>query len=282
MWPPSSSAGTAWQAHRAELALASAQHRLSDTRTLSKDVLLRYGDAVTCLPGGLKIKEQLLTDTLSYLDRLLAEGCGDPAFKGEIAMTHARLADIQVDNGMNSLQSDAQGARNAERAIALFAAAEPTAPNDPAFYMGWGRAYKSRALTLRAAGDVDAALAQLAAASAMLERGLQRFAQDADLRSELGSALFITGQMKDTLLIANQGRSEEALAAFDRAAEIYETLVRRPGNGSEAHADVFRLGRIEGARALVDLKRGDWSAPAATGWRPWPCASRRWPCSRAT
>ena len=88
--------------------------------------------------------------------------------------------------------------------------------------------------------------------------------------------------MKDTLLIANQGRSEEALAAFDRAAEIYEALVRRPGNGSEAHADVFRLGRIEGARALVDLKRGDWSAPAATGWRPWPCASRRWPCSRAT
>ena len=133
MWPPSSSAGTAWQAHRAELALASAQHRLSDTRTLSKDVLLRYGDAVTCLPGGLKIKEQLLTDTLSYLDRLLAEGCGDPAFKGEIAMTYARLADIQVDNGMNLLQSDAQGARNAERAIALFAAAEPTAPNDPAF-----------------------------------------------------------------------------------------------------------------------------------------------------
>ena len=96
-------------------------------------MLLRYGDAVTCLPGGLKIKEQLLTDTLSYLDRLLAEGGGDTAFKGEIAMTYARLADIQVDNGMNLLQSDAQGARNAERAIALFAAAEPTAPNDPAF-----------------------------------------------------------------------------------------------------------------------------------------------------
>ncbi len=250
-------AGTAWQARRAELALGTAQQRLTDIRTLSKDVLLRYGDAVTYLPGGLKIKEQLLTDTLGYLDRLLADGGGDPAFKGEIAMTYARLADIQVDDGLNSLQSDAQGARNAERAIALFVAAEPSAPQDPAFYMWWGRSYKSRAFALRADGDVDAALTQLGTATAMLERGLQRFPQDSDLRSELGSALFITGQMKDTLLIANQGRSDEALAAFDRAAEIYEALVRRPGGGSEAHADVFQLGSIEGARALVYLKRGD-------------------------
>ena len=253
-------AGTAWQAHRAELALASAQHRLSDIRTLSKDVLMRFGDAVTYLPGGLKIKEQLLTDTLGYLDRLLAEGGADPAFKGEIAMTYARLADIQVDNGLNSLQS-AQGARNAERAIALFVAAEPSAPKDPAFYMWWGRSYKSRAFALRADGNVDAALAKLATATAMLERGLQRFPQDSDLRSELGSALFITGQMKDTLVVATQGRSEEALAAFARAAEIYEALVRSPGPGpgpgSEAHADVFQLGSIEGARALVYLKRGD-------------------------
>ena len=250
-------AGTAWQAHRAELALASAQHRLSDIRTLSKDVLMRFGDAVTYLPGGLKIKEQLLTDTLGYLDRLLAEGGGDAAFKGEIAMTYARLADIQVDNGLNSLQSNTQGARNAERAIALFVAAEPSAPKDPAFYMWWGRSYKSRAFALRADGNVDAALAQLATATAMLERGLRRFPQDSDVRSELGSALFLTGQMKDTLVVANQGRSEEALAAFARAAEIYEALVRSPGNGSEPHADVFQLGSIEGARALVYLKRGE-------------------------
>ena len=252
-------AGTAWQAHRAELALGSAQQRLADIRTLSKDVLMRFGDAVTYLPGGLKIKEQLLTDTLGYLDRLLAEGGGDPAFKGEIAMTYARLADVQVDNGLNSLQSNVQGARNAERAIALFVAAESSAPKDPAFYMWWGRSYKSRAFALRADGNVDAALAQLATATAMLERGLQRFPKDSDLRSELGSALFITGQMKDTLVVANQGRSDEALAAFARAAEIYEALVRSPGSGpgSEAHADVFQLGSIEGARALVYLKRGD-------------------------
>ncbi|MEO7391934.1 MAG: serine/threonine-protein kinase [Ramlibacter sp.] len=249
-------AGTAWQAHRAELALEVAQLRLKDIRSLSKDMVVRYGDAVTHLPGGLKLKEQLLTDNLGYLDRLLAESGDDPALRGEIAMAYARLADVQVDNGLNSMQRDEAGARNAERALRMFADTESVAPNDAAFYLWWGRSYKAHARTLRAGGKLDGALAELAAADVMLRRGLARFPSNSLLRQEFGSILFMTGQMKDTLVLASKGRGDEALAAFDQAHAIYLALATDKSS-AEPYADVFQLGTIEGARGLVYFKRGE-------------------------
>ena len=252
--------GTSWQAHRAEQALAVAEGRLKDIRKLSREVLVRYGDAVTHLPGGMKIKEELLTDTLGYLDRLLAEAGPDELdFKGEIAMAYARLADIQVANNLNALDRAASGSSNAQRALALFTAAEPAQPQDPMFYMWWGRAQKAVAHGLRAGGDIDAALAQLATAAAMLERGLLRFPANPHLRSELGSMHFLTGQMQDTIVLANKGSKEAALASLAKASTIYLALVKEDRTpDADSPANVFQLGTIEGARALIYFKRNDF------------------------
>ncbi|MBC7483300.1 MAG: serine/threonine protein kinase [Rhizobacter sp.] len=245
------------QAHRAELALDSAQRRLKDIRALSKDVLVRYGDSLTYVPGGIKVQEQLLTDTLGYLDRLLAEAGDDLPFKGEIAMAYARLADIQVENGLNSVAHGAAGNSSAERAIGLFAAAEPATPPDPDFYGWWARAYTARARTLRADGKVDGALAQLGLADAMLRRGLVRVPANPKTLAALGSVLFVSGQMKDTVVLASQGRSEDALAAFNEADLVYTALLMQDPQGGEASTYQFQLGSIDGARELVHFKRGE-------------------------
>jgi hypothetical protein len=77
----------AWNARQAELARSSAEDRLKDIRSITGQIVMRYGDAITHLPGGMKLKEQLLTDTLRYLDRLLPETEADSHFKALLSKT---------------------------------------------------------------------------------------------------------------------------------------------------------------------------------------------------
>ena len=141
---------------------------------------MRYGDAITRLPDGMKTEEEWLTDTLVYLDRRSREADDDRGFKDEIAMACSRLADLQVSNNVSALDKDDTGDRSATRAIALFEAAEPAAQ--------------------------------------ILDRELKRFSDQHDLRTELGSIAFLTGQLNASLLaLPNKNRTDSALDFFGRA-----------------------------------------------------------------
>ena len=141
---------------------------------------MRYGDAITRLPDGLKTEEEWRTDTLVYLDRRSREADDDLGFKGEIAMACSRLAVMQVSTNVAALDKDATGDRNANPAIALFEATEPAAQ--------------------------------------VMDRGLKRFSDQRDLRTELGSIAFLTGQLNASLLaLPNKNRTDSALDFFGRA-----------------------------------------------------------------
>ena len=58
--------GTAWQAHRAGQALGSVSTRLAQTRSIARDLVMRYADTVMYLPGGMKMQVDLLTDTVGH------------------------------------------------------------------------------------------------------------------------------------------------------------------------------------------------------------------------
>ncbi len=77
--------GTAWQAHRAGQALDSASARLTQTRSIARDLVMRYADTVMYLPGGMKLQTDMLTDTVAHLDKLGVDAAADPAFAGDVA-----------------------------------------------------------------------------------------------------------------------------------------------------------------------------------------------------
>ena len=265
---------TAWQAHRADQQRDLAQQRLVNIRAITSDVILQFSDAIAEMPKALGVQEKLLTDTLSHLDRLAADA--DPAFKGDLAVVYAHLAETQVANGLNSLNKDADAEHNAARAVALFEAAEPQSKGP--YYFWWARSLRALALAARGHGDVDAGLAHLERARDVCRQGLARLPGDADVRNVLGSTLFNIGQFNDTVTVHNKGRQEAASRAFDEAEAVfkalYEEALAKPKEFSpeDVGSLAFQLGTIEGARAILASKYGRLAEAlplhaSAVGWK---------------
>ncbi|WP_310386828.1 serine/threonine-protein kinase [Roseateles sp.] len=144
-------AGASWQAHQAALARDAAQAHLARIRSITREVVLRHGDAITHLPGGLQVKESLLKDLLKHLEQLAAEGGQDGIWQADLAAVYARLADIAADDNGASLNKGAEARAFAERAIALAEQVWPQQRGDADFVGLYVQALQVQALGLRAA-----------------------------------------------------------------------------------------------------------------------------------
>lgn len=123
-----------------------------------RDIVIRCADAITFLPGGLKLRADLLTDTVRHLDRLVVDAPGDAALAGDLAVTYARLADLQAENLNANLGDPKAAARYAAQALALFPLGEPAHAQDELFVLWWARAMRAQANKQRSAGDAAGAL----------------------------------------------------------------------------------------------------------------------------
>lgn len=259
--------GTIWQAREAQAARLSAEARLDSVRAITRELVMNHADAITHLPGGAKLKADLLRDTLAHLDRLAVEASSQPAFLADMAMAYARYIDLYADTGMLSLP-DEKREQDAllRRTLALFEQVQGAGLADPDFAMWWGRTLRAQSLQLRNAGKVEEALAVLAEGRAMLEAALQRHPGNRHVRSELASIWFRSGQLYDTVLLANLGRADAAAAAFERAEALYLELIQQTDDPNHA-ANLHQLGIIEGARLIQHLKADRLAEAIAAGQR---------------
>ncbi len=238
-------AGTAWQAHRAE-------QRLAQLRDVTRDVVLRYGDAVTFLPGGLVVKEDLLKTLLTNLDRLEQEAGSDPEWLALLAGAYARLAQIQGDDTGASLDKMPDARGNAQRAIDLAMRAGPARPTDFALVASHALALQMRAQGLRAQGKPEAGLKDLDDALARLDQALvvaPRAAQRA-LRLQQASVQLVRAQFYDQQTVASLNQPEKALALYEQAAQALRQL-----DLEQADPEVAALlGTLHGARAITHAR----------------------------
>ncbi len=253
-----------WQARRARAARDEARERLGETQTLVRDIVMRYADAVTYLPGGLRMKAELIQDTLATMDRLALGSPGDAALAGERAKALVRLADLQLPGQDATLDAPDEAQRNAEAALALFPDAEPAHRDDPAFYLWWSRAMRVRCIGLRHAGDPLASLRMAERMRDFLQAALLRFPGNRQLLSDYGSTLVGIGQAHDTWQYASLGNPEQALAAFRAAEAVYESLL---AGDAEDHVSLYQLGTLAGAQEIVMLKAGRLDEAVAHGRR---------------
>jgi hypothetical protein len=250
----------AWQGAEAARARDDAQARLAQTRAIARDIVARYADAVTFLPGGLQIKADLLRDTLGHLDRLSADGDLDPALAGEVAMAYSRLADLMAGDNDATLNDPESASRYSLRALDLFPQGERAYRDDPAFHMWWARAMRSRFFELRRQRDIEGALQWSQRIRDLLVPVVARLPDAVTLQHELGSALIQIGQAHDTWMVASLNQPEQALAAYEQAEALYRGLLGRSHKEGDT---LYQLGTIAGARMLT-LNRLGRSTEAVT------------------
>jgi len=238
-----------WQARMARAARDQARARLAETAGLVRDVVMRYADTVTFLPGGLRMKADLLRDTLAHLERLADGARTDPQLAGETAKAHARLADILIEGVAGSLVEPEDARRHLEAAQIWFPRGEAAHRDDPGFWLWWARCLRGWSLLARHAGDAQGALAWRERQRELIRQALRRCPGDFDLRHELASALYGIGSAQSAgSLVASLDDPVAAEAAFAEADGLYEELSQeRPADSTLLH----QLGTVAGGRMLL-------------------------------
>lgn len=268
-----------WQAREARIARDDAQAHLTDLRAITRELVGKFADAVTYIPGGMKIKEDLLNQTVKSLDRLAQSSDRDPGLMTEVVASYARLAELQGNDQGLALGKPDAAKINADKAIAM--AEQVLAGNRGEWRLAsWAaRAYDIRAKLLRVQGRVPEALKEIDAAARVLELAdLSR--ADAmgrvSIPSEAAALLIMRGQLTGQLVLRKEAPLADAFAALDRAAALMTPLLdQRPmlealdiSDGTptdpKAYAQILtNLGVIHGAKAkiLQGLEQWDEAVP---------------------
>lgn len=247
-----------WQGHQAELARDNAQAHLQRIRSITRDLVLRYGDAITNLPGGLQIKEDLLKDLIKHLEELSAEANSDPAWLTELAGVYARLAEIDGNDTGASLNKGEEGRAFAERAIKLAEQVWPQQKQDAGFVGWYMQALQVQALGLRAANKPEESVKRMEQALRLLDEAVKAapVSQQRTLQLNQAATLFRMGQFHDTQSVPSLNKPEIALQWFAKS----EALLNQLGEGktSGVDADALQWHQIRaalfGARALTKAR----------------------------
>jgi hypothetical protein len=262
-------AATSWQAHVA-------QQRLAEFRRVTHELVFGFGDSVEYLPGGQKIKLDLLRDTLAALERLLPTLGGDTAVVADMAQVHVRMAEALMPGYPGSLDQPDEARRHAQAAMALVAQAWPTQKAQPLFATYASRAYNVMASAEQEAGRLETAATLTRQGLALADEAYALAPPGADRLRLLGA--ITASQFNLGLLLDDNGqglnRPAEAMAAYEAAqagaraqagmtAEIaaIEATVRAAHTRFEAElgqTQAVIVGSISSSR----LRRGDYAGAA--------------------
>jgi eukaryotic-like serine/threonine-protein kinase len=247
--------------------------RLADIRGITRDLVFRFGDSVSYLPGGMAIKEALLSDVLRSLDRLVQHADGpdrDPALMADVACTYARLAELQFSDQALSLGKADAARTHADLALALGVPLLPLRPTDWRLASWLARAHLVLAQVHRAGHELGPALQALQRADSVMAAADLRDADDLGRTTVLGqraSTLITQAQVRELWAL---GRGEPATAALEdyaRAAAVYtdlagqrDMLERLDATGRpeepKAYAQVLvQLSVIAGSRSRMALRQ---------------------------
>ena len=244
---------TLWQAREARLARDDAQAHLKDLRAITRELVGKFADTVTYLPGGREIKEDLLTKTVKSLDRLAQAPDPDPGLMTELAATYARLAELQFNDQNLALDKPDAAKANADKAIALADQVLAGSPGEWRLASWAARAHDTRAKLLRAQGKLAEGLKEIDAGAKVLERADVSQAEPMGrigIPSEAATLLIMRGQLTGLLVVKKEAPLEEAMAALDHATALLTPLL--PQRAMFDQLDITD-GRPEDPKAYAQL-----------------------------
>ncbi|MBB5202849.1 tRNA A-37 threonylcarbamoyl transferase component Bud32 [Inhella inkyongensis] len=254
-----------WQAHVARQARAAAELRLSAVKGITADLVFRFGDAITYLPGGRKAQDALLAQTLEALAPLVEGEQPDGALQALSASILARRAELLGNDTTGTAELAAETDTMARRAIELGERLWAEHKGDWRFAQWHARVLQVQSVRQRNAGQSSQAQASIRLAIERLEQARPLAQHDvlgrAGLGVELANTTLSLGQT-----LSSAGQEAEALALYAKAEPVYRELLadtamhteydRRAGPG-EIKSEVYmrhQLGVALASRALTLLR----------------------------
>ncbi|OYU96638.1 MAG: hypothetical protein CFE45_19330, partial [Burkholderiales bacterium PBB5] len=108
-----------WQGRAAAQARDEARRQLAGVKQITSELVFRFGDAISLLPGGAQSQEAMLQQTLAALDAALANAPDDPDLLVLVASALGRLAQIQGNPSFAGPERASEAQATVARALAL-------------------------------------------------------------------------------------------------------------------------------------------------------------------
>ncbi|GAP35060.1 serine/threonine-protein kinase [Piscinibacter sakaiensis] len=236
-------AASLWQAQAAERARDEARAQAAELKRLTTDLVFRFGDALTRLPGGMAAQEATLKQTLAALDTALRAAPDDVDVQALVASALARLAEIQGSDRQAAPQRAAEARATVDRALALGERVWQAGHADWRFASWHVRTLTVQAQLLRAEGRPADALGPLNRAiersTAMLQRQPPLDGEGrAHMVAERAAAQMFVARMQLALLHPELALNHYALAEADHRALLGDEALLHSLEQDAAPGDV--------------------------------------------
>ena len=259
----------------AQAARDDARQQLDRVKRITTDLVFRYGDTVTLLPGGAQAQEALLRDSITLLEPALQGAPDDLDLVVTMVCALGRLVELQGNITMARPQDAPVAQATAARALVLSDKAWPQRRGDWRLASWTSRVRVVQAQLARRDGRLDEAVATLQRAADQAAESLQQ-RQGAEgqlyLASGLANVHLNLAQVFDHGNLPSLQRPDDALREYRRAEQALRDLLARkddlaeldrkaaPGDTSCESYLVHQIAVIHGGRALVHLRQGAWPA----------------------
>jgi tetratricopeptide (TPR) repeat protein len=111
--------GTLWQAHVARQERAAAERRFTEAEELARYLVFELQASVERLPGSTPLRAEMVSRSLTYLDRLAGEKSADEKLRTEVAHGYLELADVMGNPFRPNIGEPVKARANYRKAIAL-------------------------------------------------------------------------------------------------------------------------------------------------------------------
>lgn len=246
-----------------------ARAQLERVKRITTDLVFRYGDTVTHMPGGAQAQEAMLANIATLLEPAVQASADDLDLLAMMSSVLGRLAEIQGNTVMAARERAGEATATAERALALAERAWAQRQGDWRFASWHIRTLIVRGHLLRSRGHINEARAvlELAASRAAAALALQR---DGEGHMYMGTGLAnVRGELAlllDHPVLPSFGDGAQALVEHRLAEQALRALLARkedlalldrnapPGEQSSEAYLTHQVGTIIGSRALIHLR----------------------------
>ena len=248
------------RSREAEEQRALAQRRHADVRDFATSIIYDLHRELVPLRGALAAKRLLVETGLRFLDQLRSEGDPDPALRRALAGGYLRLAEIQADDGSDTLGDSRAALESLDKAVAVATELHEEGLEELANDWTLGSALLQRADLLRMLGRHGEAHESYLRAARTCGADEERPSSSPGRSYVLAMALHGLG-----VAAAERGALDEARELGERSRALLEVLVRRlPGIAlSLVETRVAEAQRLAAGGELVEAEDAYRAAIAA-------------------
>ncbi len=216
------------QGRQATVSRDEARRQLGEIKRITTDLVFRFGDALTRLPGGMKAQEAMLQQTLASLDTALHASPRDADLIALVASALGRVAELQGSARHASVERAAEATATVQRALALANQVWLEHKWDWRFASWHIRTLTVHAQLLRSRGQPGDGLKALELAIDRCSQSLRgRLSAEgrAHIVAERGAAHLFAAQMNAHASEPHLHRADRALQQYERAEADYRLLL---------------------------------------------------------